>query len=113
MTAAAADTFRAWSDFRDLSAKLAASSIAQKGSGIDRNADRRGKGDGGTRVAGSGRARGPLEGWFANLVRMLRVSQQIPVPVFYIWTSDILAALLAIFAAGNLVLIADAGLQPD
>src|SRR5205823_3094766 len=34
------------------------------------------------------------------------------VPIFlHFWSSDILAAWLAIYAAGNLILVADAGLQ--
>ncbi|WP_213770033.1 hypothetical protein [Bradyrhizobium sp. dw_78] len=60
------------------------------------------------------RARRLLAGWSANLVQVvLGVTQQVAlVPVFlHYWTSDILAAWLAIYAAGNLVLIADAGLQ--
>jgi hypothetical protein len=41
------------------------------------------------------------------------VTQQVAlVPVFpHFWTSDLLAAWLAIYAAGNLILIADSGLQ--
>ena len=44
---------------------------------------------------------------------ILGVTQQVAlVPVFlHFWTSDVLAAWLAIYSAGNLVLIADAGLQ--
>jgi O-antigen/teichoic acid export membrane protein len=44
---------------------------------------------------------------------VLGITQQIAlVPVFlHFWTSEVLAAWLAIYAAGNLVLIADAGLQ--
>ncbi len=44
---------------------------------------------------------------------LLGISQQVVlVPVFlHFWTSDILAAWLAIYAAGNLILVADAGLQ--
>ncbi len=65
-------------------------------------------------TAGSSRARRLLAGWSANLVQMvLGVVQQIAlVPVFlHFWTSDILAAWLVIYAAGNLALIADSGLQ--
>lgn len=60
------------------------------------------------------RARRLLEGWSANLLQMvLGVTQQIAlVPVFlHFWTSDVMAAWLAIYAAGSLVLVADAGLQ--
>jgi O-antigen/teichoic acid export membrane protein len=60
------------------------------------------------------RARRLFSGWSANLVQMiLGITQQIAlVPVFlHYWTSDVLAAWLAIYAAGNLILIADAGLQ--
>ena len=44
---------------------------------------------------------------------LLGVSQQvILIPVFlHFWTSDVLAAWLAVYAAGNLILIADAGLH--
>jgi O-antigen/teichoic acid export membrane protein len=60
------------------------------------------------------RTRRLFSGWSANLFQVvLGVTQQVAlVPVFlHYWTSDILAAWLAIYAAGNLVLIADAGLQ--
>jgi O-antigen/teichoic acid export membrane protein len=65
-------------------------------------------------VSGPGRARRLLSGWGANLVQMvLGITQQVAlVPVFlHFWTSDVLAAWLAVYAAGNLVYIADAGLQ--
>jgi O-antigen/teichoic acid export membrane protein len=65
-------------------------------------------------VLGLSRARRLFEGWSANLFQMvLGITQQIAlVPVFlHFWTSDVLAAWLAIYAAGNLVLVADAGLQ--
>src|SRR5437764_12037076 len=44
---------------------------------------------------------------------MRGITQQVAlVPAFlHFWTSDVLAAWLAIYAAGNLVLIADVGLQ--
>jgi hypothetical protein len=54
------------------------------------------------------------EGWSANLLQMaLGIAQQVAlVPIFlHYWSNDILAAWLAIYAAGNLVLIVDAGLQ--
>jgi O-antigen/teichoic acid export membrane protein len=65
-------------------------------------------------ASGPSRARRLLAGWSANLFQMiLGVSQQVAlVPIFlHYWTSDVLAAWLAIYAAGNLILIADAGLQ--
>jgi O-antigen/teichoic acid export membrane protein len=60
------------------------------------------------------RARRLFAGWSANLVQlMLGMTQQVAlVPVFlHYWTADVLAAWLVIYAAGNLVLVADAGLQ--
>ncbi len=63
---------------------------------------------------GPGRGRRLFSGWSANLLQMvLGVTQQVAlVPVFlHYWTSDVLAAWLALYAAGNLILIADAGLQ--
>src|SRR5258707_2008107 len=65
-------------------------------------------------VSGPSRARRLFAGWSANLVQMmLGITQQVAlVPVFlHFWTSDVLAAWLAVYAAGNLVFIADAGLQ--
>ena len=65
-------------------------------------------------VSVSGRARRLVEGWSANLFQLvLGITQQVAlIPVFlHFWTSDVLAAWLAIYAAGNLVLVADAGLQ--
>jgi O-antigen/teichoic acid export membrane protein len=64
-------------------------------------------------ISGPSRARRLFAGWSANLFQMvLGITQQIAlVPVFlHFWTSDVLAAWLAIYAAGNLVLIADSGL---
>ncbi|MDO9298618.1 hypothetical protein [Bradyrhizobium sp.] len=60
------------------------------------------------------RARRLFAGWSANLFQMiLAVTQQVAlVPVFlHFWTSEVLAAWLVIYAVGNLVLIADSGLQ--
>lgn len=60
------------------------------------------------------RVRRLVQGWSANLVQLaLGITQQVLlVPVFlHFWSSDVLAAWLAILAAGNLMLIADAGLQ--
>src|SRR5258705_6938761 len=61
-----------------------------------------------------GRARRLFAGWSANLFQtILGITQQVAlVPVFlHFWTSDVLAAWLIIYAVGNLVLIADSGLQ--
>src|SRR6202030_3359589 len=60
------------------------------------------------------RARRLFAGWSANLFQtILGITQQVAlVPVFlHFWTSDVLAAWLVIYAIGNLVLIADSGLQ--
>jgi O-antigen/teichoic acid export membrane protein len=60
------------------------------------------------------RARRLLEGWSANFLQMiLGVIQQVAlVPVFlHFWSGDVLAAWLVIYATGNLILIADCGLQ--
>jgi len=60
------------------------------------------------------RARRLFSGWSANIFQMiLGVTQQVAlVPVFlHFWTSEVLAAWFVIYAAGNLVLIADVGLQ--
>src|SRR3954453_16260995 len=65
-------------------------------------------------VPGPSRARRLFAGWSANLLQMMMgITQQVAlVPVFlHFWTSDVLAAWLAVYAAGNLVFIADAGLQ--
>jgi O-antigen/teichoic acid export membrane protein len=65
-------------------------------------------------ASGSSRAGRLFAGWSANIFQMiLGVTQQVAlVPVFlHFWTGEILAAWLVIFAFGNLVLIADAGLQ--
>ncbi|GAA0029510.1 MATE family efflux transporter [Bradyrhizobium ottawaense] len=63
---------------------------------------------------GIGRARRLIRGWSANLVQMvLGLTQQLLlIPAFlHVWTGDMLAAWLAIYAAGSLVVVADAGLQ--
>lgn len=55
-----------------------------------------------------------LGGWSANLLQLgLAITQQVVlVPIFLRFqSSDMLAAWLAVYAAGNLALIADAGLQ--
>jgi O-antigen/teichoic acid export membrane protein len=62
----------------------------------------------------SSRARRIFGGWSANLVQLaLSLTQQIVlIPLFLkYWTGDTLSAWLTIFAAGNLVLVADAGLH--
>jgi hypothetical protein len=67
-------------------------------------------------VSGGGlsRAQRLLGGWSANLVQLiLSITQQVAlVPVFlHYCSSDMLAAWLALYATGNLALVADAGLQ--
>lgn len=60
------------------------------------------------------RLRRVMQGWSANLVQLLLgITQQVAlIPIFlHYWTSDTLAAWLALYAAGNLAYIADAGLQ--
>ena len=62
----------------------------------------------------SSRARRILGGWSANVIQLLlAMTQQIVlIPLFLrYWTGDSLSAWLTIFAAGNLVLAADAGLH--
>jgi len=62
----------------------------------------------------SSRSRRLFTGWSASLFQMvLGLTQQVAlIPVFlHFWTSDILAAWLVIYAVGNLILIADCGLQ--
>ena len=64
--------------------------------------------------SGPSRARRLFAGWSANLFQMvLGITQQVAlVPIFlHFWTSDVFAAWLAVYAAGNLALIADSGLQ--
>lgn len=65
-------------------------------------------------VSGPSRSRRLLEGWSANFLQMLLgLTQQVAlIPVFlHFWTGDVLAAWLTIYAAGNLILIADCGLH--
>src|SRR5438094_398539 len=60
------------------------------------------------------RAQRLFAGWSANFFQMtLAIVQQVAlVPIFlHFWSSDVLAAWFAIYAAGNLVLVADVGLQ--
>ena len=62
----------------------------------------------------SSRARRIFGGWSANVVQLvLALTQQIVlIPLFLkYWSSDTLSAWLTIYAAGNLVLAADAGLH--
>jgi O-antigen/teichoic acid export membrane protein len=65
-------------------------------------------------VSVSSRLQRILQGWSANLVQLLLgITQQVAlIPIFlHFWSSDTLAAWLALYAAGNLAYIADAGLQ--
>ncbi len=62
----------------------------------------------------SSRARRIFGGWSANIVQLLLAltQQVILIPLFLkFWSSDTLSAWLTIFAAGNLILAADAGLH--
>ncbi len=80
----------------------------------DEQIDVPGTAGGASAPGGVGRARRLLQGWSANLVQMaLGLSQQLLlIPAFlHVWTGDMLAAWLAIYAAGSLVVVADAGLQ--
>jgi hypothetical protein len=65
-------------------------------------------------AATSSRLRRLLGGWSANFAQVfLGITQQLAlVPIFlHFGTSELLAAWLAVYAAGNLLLIADAGLN--
>ncbi len=67
------------------------------------------------KAAGPSRLQRLLGGWSASLVQLaLGVTQQLAlVPIFLHYTSkDLLAAWLAVYAVGNLALVADFGLQP-
>ncbi|WP_271614789.1 lipopolysaccharide biosynthesis protein [Bradyrhizobium sp. CCBAU 51627] len=80
----------------------------------DTQTDAPGKADGPSGSGGSGRARRLIHGWSANLIQMgLGLTQQLLlIPAFlHVWSGDLLAAWLAIYAAGGLVVVADAGLQ--
>jgi O-antigen/teichoic acid export membrane protein len=69
---------------------------------------------GSTRFPASPRARRLFAGWSANLFQIvLGVAQQVAfIPVFlHFWATDVLAAWLVIYAVGNLIFIADCGLQ--
>ncbi|TPQ36247.1 hypothetical protein C2U70_12895 [Bradyrhizobium guangdongense] len=66
------------------------------------------------RAGGSGRLHRLVHGWSANLVQMLLAltQQLLLIPAFlHFWSSDRLAAWLVLYAAGSLVIVADAGLQ--
>jgi O-antigen/teichoic acid export membrane protein len=81
---------------------------------IEEPVDTRGKNKDQARVFRVSRLRRLLSGWSASVFQMLLgITQQVAlVPVFlHFWTGDILAAWLVIYAVGNLVLIADFGLQ--
>ncbi|MEK9285529.1 hypothetical protein MTR72_39025 [Bradyrhizobium sp. ISRA442] len=61
-----------------------------------------------------GRARRLMQGWLANLLLMLLgILQQVAlIPIFLkFWSSDTLAAWLSLCAVGNLIPVADLGLQ--
>jgi O-antigen/teichoic acid export membrane protein len=65
-------------------------------------------------ISGLTRAGRLLRGWSVNLLQMLLgiVQQVALIPVFlHYWSNDTLAGWLAIYAAGNLVFIADCGLH--
>ena len=81
---------------------------------IEEPVDARGISGAPSSATGPGRARRLFAGWSANLLQMiLGVTQQVAlVPVFlHFWSGEVLAAWLVIYAVGNLVLIADCGLQ--
>ena len=81
---------------------------------IEETGDARGMAEAPPNVSGLSRARRLFAGWSANLFLMvLGLTQQVAlVPVFLLfWSSDVLAAWLVLYAVGNLVLIADSGLQ--
>lgn len=65
-------------------------------------------------ASGPNRAQRLFAGWSANLFQViLGVTQQVAlIPVFlHFWSGNVLAAWLAIYSVGNLVMIADGGLQ--
>jgi hypothetical protein len=81
---------------------------------IEAQVEARGMNEAPSSVPGPGRAHRLIAGWSANLIQMvLGMTQQVAlVPVFlHFWSGEILAAWLVIYAAGNLVSIADSGLQ--
>jgi O-antigen/teichoic acid export membrane protein len=81
---------------------------------IEESVDAFGKEAAPLRASSPGRMHRLFSGWSASLFQMfLGLTQQIAlVPVFlHFWSSEILAAWLVVYAVGNLVLIADCGLQ--
>jgi O-antigen/teichoic acid export membrane protein len=79
----------------------------------DTHTDAPGRADGSS-GRGGGRLHRLIHGWSANLVQMLLAltQQLLLIPAFlHFWSSDRLAAWLALYAAGSLVVVADAGLQ--
>ena len=81
---------------------------------IEAPVDARGMNEAPSSASGPGRAHRLIAGWSANLIQMiLGITQQVAlVPVFlHFWSGEVLAAWLVIYAAGNLVSIADFGLQ--
>jgi O-antigen/teichoic acid export membrane protein len=81
---------------------------------IEKPVDARGMNEAPSGASGPSRTRRLFAGWFANLFQViLGITQQLAlVPVFlHFWSSEILAAWLVIYAVGNLVPIADCGLQ--
>lgn len=80
----------------------------------DTQADASGGTGGSKREGGTGRLHRLIHGWSANMVQMLLAltQQLLLIPAFlHFWSSDSLAAWLALYAAGSLVIVADAGLQ--
>ncbi|MGY3367683.1 O-antigen/teichoic acid export membrane protein [Bradyrhizobium sp. GM2.4] len=108
-----ADRFEVSPEIVSTSIREAASSLPWREMALKQKANASGN----LGSVGSGRhsrVRRLVQGWSANLVQLaLGVTQQVLlVPVFlHFWSSDVLAAWLAIVAAGNLMLVADAGLQ--
>ena len=81
---------------------------------IQEPVDARGISEAPSSDSGPSRARRLFTGWSANLLQMVLGFTQLVVlvPVFlHFWTSEVLAAWLVIYAVGNLVQIADSGLQ--
>lgn len=80
----------------------------------DTQIDAPGGADGPRSEQGTSRLHRLIHGWSANLVQVfLALTQQLLlIPAFlHFWSSDMLAAWLALFAAGNLIVVADSGLQ--
>jgi O-antigen/teichoic acid export membrane protein len=76
--------------------------------------DARGTGEAPPGATEPSRAQRLFSGWSANLFQtILGITQQVAlVPVFlHFWSGEVLAAWLVIYAVGNLVVIADSGLQ--